>query len=68
MEKCRKSTINDVINPLALWGNALLGTNKWLIREFPEDLSMKEAISASQGSSLFDYELRTPSLDYAAFE
>jgi len=29
---------------------------------------MKEAISASQGSSLFDYELRTPSLDYAAFE
>jgi len=42
--------------------------NKWLIREFPEDLGIKEAISATQFSSLFDYELRTPSLVYAIFE
>jgi len=39
-----------------------------LIREFPEDLGIKEAISATQGSSLFYFEQGTPSLVYAIFE
>ena len=42
--------------------------NKWLIREFPADLGIKAAILAAQGSSLYDYELRAPSLVYAALE
>ena len=43
-------------------------TNKWLIREFPEDLGIKDAILATQISSLFYFELRTPSLVYTIFE
>ena len=47
---------------------SFMRTNKWLIREFPEELCIKEAILATQFSSLFDYELRAPSLVYAIFE
>jgi len=45
--------------------NVLWGTNKWLISDFPEDLDIKRLILATQTSSLFDSELRTPSLVYA---
>ena len=38
---------------------------KWLIRYFPGDLDIKRPILAIQISSLFDSELRTPSLVYA---
>jgi len=55
-------------NPISLWCNVLLGTNKWLIRELPAELGIKEAISATQFRSLFNYELRTPSLVYVIFE
>ena len=51
--------------PLILWCNVLWGTNKWLIRDFPKDLGIKRSILATQISSLFDSELRTPSLVYA---
>jgi len=74
MEKYRKLTINDVIrnhdkkNNISLVMKSFMRTNKWLIREFPEELGIKEAILATQFSSLFDYELRAPSLVYAIFE
>ena len=51
--------------PLIIWCNVLWGTNKWLIRDFPKDLGIKRLILATQISSLFDSELRTPSLVYA---
>ena len=37
-------------------------------REFPAYLGIKEAILPTQGSSLFYFEPRTPSLVYATFE
>ena len=51
-----------------LWCNVLWETNKWLIRDFPEDLGIKQAILFTQISLLFNSELRTPSLVYAIFE
>ena len=51
--------------PLILWCNVSWGTNKWLIRDFPKDLGIKRPILATQISSLFDSELKTPSLVYA---
>jgi len=71
MEKFWKTAKNDVIeyheatNKLLLWCNVLWGTNTWLIRDFPKDLGKKRPILATQISSLFDSELRTPSLVYA---
>ena len=44
---------------------SFMRANKWLIREFPENLGIKHAILATQISSLFNSELRTPSLVYA---
>jgi len=52
---------------LILWCNVLWETNKWLIRDFPKDLGIKGPILATQISSLFDSEPRTPSLVYAIF-
>jgi len=53
--------------PLILWCNVLWGTNKWLIRDFPKDLGIKRPILVTQISSLFDSQLRTPSLVYTMF-
>jgi len=57
----RKAWSNE---QLILWCNVLWGANKWLIRVFPNDLSIKGPILATQISSLFASELRTPSLVY----
>jgi len=43
---------------------SFMRANKWLIREFPEELGIRAAILATQFSSLFYFELRTPSLVY----